>query len=85
MSTNQKLIADALLDARRLTEALTEGRTVGQERVAIVDAKLKRALALVDAMDNNAVGGFDLSKIGPGTVVTVDELITNRNRYVPTT
>jgi hypothetical protein len=48
MAADQQKIADALLEARRLTEMLSEGRNISKDRLAIVDAKLKRAIELID-------------------------------------
>jgi hypothetical protein len=48
MNAEQRFVADALLEARRLTELLSQGRPVSREQLDLVDAKLQRALATID-------------------------------------
>lgn len=42
------MIAEAILEAKQITENLLLGIQPDKERLAVVDAKLKRALALAD-------------------------------------
>jgi hypothetical protein len=45
---DRQIIADALVEARRLTEELCLLNAPSREQIIIADAKLKRALELVD-------------------------------------